>query len=78
MHFIHAFGQNLSEYASLSEIYDITQVQALQQAVMKIGEHLSGQQSGSEQSQGEQPQGEEKQGSESDADAKGAKKDEQK
>ena len=46
------------------------QVQALQQAVMKIGEHLSGSQGAA--GQGEQPQSEQKPESE------GEKKDEQK
>ena len=50
------------------------QVQALQQAVIKIGEHLSGKGGAG----GEQPAGEQKQGAEYDADVKGDKKDEQK
>lgn len=50
------------------------QVQALQQAVIKIGEHLSGKGGAG----GEQPEGEQKQGAEYDADVKGDKKEEQK
>jgi len=50
------------------------QVQALQQAVIKIGEHLSGKGGAG----GEQPEGEQKTGAEYDADVKGDKKDEQK
>ena len=46
------------------------QVQALQQAVMKIGEHLSGSQGAA--GQGEQPQSEQK------PEGEGEKKDEQK
>ena len=46
------------------------QVQALQQAVMKIGEHLSGSQGAA--GQGEQPQGEQK------PEGEGDKKDQQK
>lgn len=46
------------------------QVQALQQAVMKIGEHLSGSQGAA--GQGEQPQGDTK------TEGEGEKKDEQK
>jgi len=49
-------------------------VQALQQAVIKIGEHLSGKGGAG----GEQPEGEQKQGAEYDADVKGDKKEEQK
>jgi len=49
-------------------------VQALQQAVIKIGEHLSGKGGAG----GEQPEGEQKTGAEYDADVKGDKKDEQK
>ena len=49
-------------------------MQALQQAVIKIGEHLSGKGGAG----GEQPAGEQKQGAEYDADVKGDKKDEQK
>lgn len=51
-----------------------SKVQALQQAVIKIGEHLSGKGGAG----GEQPAGEQKQGAEYDADVKGDKKDEQK
>ncbi len=50
------------------------QVQALQQAVIKIGEHLSGKGGAG----GEQPEGEQKKGAEYDADVKGDKKEEQK
>jgi len=51
------------------------QVQALQQAVIKIGEHLSGKGGAAG---GEQPEGEQKAGAEYDADVKGDKKEEQK
>ena len=65
----------ISENKCLDLFVFFAQVQALQQAVMKIGEHLSGQQ---QQSGGDHPQGEQKQGSEDDADVKGDKRDEQK
>ncbi len=51
------------------------QVQALQQAVIKIGEHLSGKGGAAG---GEQAEGEQKAGAEYDADVKGDKKEEQK
>lgn len=54
----------------LAQQNKLLQVQALQQAVMKIGEHLSGNQGAG----GEQPQGEQKPEGEGD----GEKKDEQK